>query len=373
MRFDSLKNYLNQLVGLGIPGCDLTVYQNHEEIFRHTAGERAPGRAMDGHENYWLYSATKVFTMTAAMQLIERGKMRLDDPVYEFLPAYKDLTVREGDRVRPAKTVMTVRHLMAMQGGLNYNLNVPGIQKCMQRYGRSATTRQLVDAFAEEPLDFDPGTHFQYSLCHDVTAAVIEAVSGMTFGEYLQKNLFAPLEIHTLTLHPTEAQKDNLAALYRWDACENPVLEDNRKNAFDLSDLYESGGAGLLGNVDGYILLSDALANGGLGKSGNRILNPESIDQLRANQQFNAARDDFDALHRVGYSYALGVRTLVDNRYSRSPIGEFGWDGAAGAYTLIDPKYHLAAFFGAHVMGMGRAYTEFHPAIRDLIYASIQD
>ena len=146
---------------------------------------------------------------------------------------------------------------------------------------------------------------------------------------------------------------------------------DNRDNPYRLSDRYESGGAGLFGNVDGYILLADALACGGVGRSGNRILNPESIDQLRENQQHGAARRDFDSFRRIGYGYGLGVRTLVDNRYSESPIGEFGWDGAAGAYVLIDPQNGLSAFFAAHVLGMGRAYTEFHPRIRDLIYTGL--
>lgn len=373
MNFEPLKAYLDRLVGLGIPGCHLTVWQHHQEIFRHLSGESAPGIPMDGTENYWFYSATKVFTMTAAMQLIERGKMDLDDPVYLYLPAFKNMTVRDGDSVRPARTVMTIRHLMAMQGGFNYNMNVPSIKDCIQKYGRKATTRQIIDALANEPLDFDPGTHFQYSLCHDVMAAVIESVSGKLFSEYLKENIFNPLGIQTLTLHPTEEQIQHLAARYCWDGAEKPIIQDNRLNEFGESDAYESGGAGLCGNVDGYILLSDALANGGIGKSGNQILKPESINQLRTNQQFNAARYDFDQLYRVGYGYALGVRTMVDNRYSKGPIGEFGWDGAAGAYTLIDPERGLSAFFGAHVLGMGRAYTDFHPTIRDLIYTGLRD
>lgn len=371
MNFELLKDYLDSLPGLGVPGCDLTVWQNHREIFRHVSGESAPGTPMRGNENYWFYSATKVFTMTCAMQLIERGKMHLDDPVYEYLPAYRNLTVRDGDSVRPARTTLTIRHLMAMQGGLNYDLAAPPVAECLRKYGKHATTRQIVDALAQQLLQFDPGAHYLYSLCHDVVAAVIEVASSQSYGEYLRESVLEPLDIRTLTLHPTEAEKAALAARYRWDARENPIQEDNRDNPYRLSDRYESGGAGLFGNVDGYILLADALACGGVGRSGNRILNPESIDQLRENQQHGAARRDFDSFRRIGYGYGLGVRTLVDNRYSESPIGEFGWDGAAGAYVLIDPQNGLSAFFAAHVLGMGRAYTEFHPRIRDLIYTGL--
>lgn len=371
MNFESLRAYLDRLSCLGVPGCDLIVWQNHRELFRHFSGERAPGAPMHGNENYWFYSATKVFTMTCAMQLIERGKMCLEDPVYEYLPAYRSLRVRDGACVRPARTTLTLRHLMSMQGGLDYDLAAPPIVECLQRHGKSTTTRQIVDAFAEQLLHFDPGTHYRYSLCHDVVAAIIEVASGQSFGEFLLRNVFDPLGIDSLTLHPTEAEKASLAARYHWDACENPVPEDNRDNPYHLSDRYESGGAGLFGNVSGYILLADALACGGVGKTGKRILQPESIDLLRENQQHGAARRDFDLFRRIGYGYGLGVRTLVDDRYSESPIGEFGWDGAAGAYVLVDPQNGLSAFFAAHVLGMGRAYIDFHPSIRDLIYTGL--
>ena len=123
MDFTRLTAYLDYLHKLNVPGCDLALYRDHELIYRHQAGWRDLNRTapMQGNEAYFLYSATKVFTTCAAMQLIEQEKMRLDDPVSLYLPAYAHLTVKDGDTVRPAKTVMTVRHLMSMQSGLNYD------------------------------------------------------------------------------------------------------------------------------------------------------------------------------------------------------------------------------------------------------------
>ena len=122
MNFTELAAYIDSLPGLGVPGCDLVVYRDHGQIFRHMAGWRDARRTqpMRGDEVYWIYSCTKVFTSCAAMQLIGQGKLNLDDPVSRYIPAYADLTVKDGDSVRPASRVMTVRHLMSMQSGLSY-------------------------------------------------------------------------------------------------------------------------------------------------------------------------------------------------------------------------------------------------------------
>lgn len=372
MNFDSLTRYLDALPDKGIPGCGMTVWIDHKPVYRHFVGEGRPGQPIDGTETYWLYSATKVFTMTAAMIAIEKGLMKLDDPVSKFLPEYADLTVRDGDTIRPARTVMTVEHLMSMQGGLDYELGAPAIRACLKQYGKEATTRQVAAALASQPLNFDPGTHMRYSLCHDVTAAVIESASGQLFSEFVNENIIRPLGIQTMTFHPTPEQFARMGACYQWDAKERPQSRNPMVNPYRLqSERYESGGAGLLGDLNSYILLVDALANDGVGANGVRILTRESIEEMRRDRMVGDSRADFDTLNKVGYSYALGVRTLVDDSLSRSPIGEFGWDGAAGAWTMVDVDRHIAAFYVQHVHACGRAFDEFHPAIRNLIYEGI--
>lgn len=372
MNFDSLTRYLNTLPERGVPGCDMTVWIDHKPVYRHFVGEGRPGQPIDGTETYWLYSATKVFTMTAAMIAIEKGLMKLDDPVSKFLPEYAHLTVRDGDTLRPAQTVLTLEHLMSMQGGLDYDLGSPAIRTCLKQYGKEATTRQVAAALASQPLNFDPGTRMCYSLCHDVTAAVIEVAANQPFSEFIRENILQPLGIQTMTFHPTPEQLARLGACYQWDAKERPQSRDPKINIYRLqSDRYESGGAGLLGDLDSYILLTDALANDGVGATGKRILTRASIDEMRRDRLTGASRTDFAAMNKVGYSYALGVRTLVDNSQSRSPIGEFGWDGAAGAWTMVDVDRHIAAFYVQHVHACDRAFDEFHPAIRNLIYECI--
>ena len=376
MDFSRLTEYVDSLGATGVPGCDLVVWRDHEPVYRHAAGFRDAARTepIRGDELYWLYSATKVFTTCAAMQLIEKGLLDLDDPVSRYLPAYGALTVREGDEVRPARRTMTVRHLMSMQSGLDYDMATPGPAAVLAEAGDGVTTRRLVEARARDPLCFEPGTDWLYSLGHDVLAAVIEVASGMRFSDYLRENIFAPLGLETVGFFPTEKELSRMCAQYEYDEIkEKPVLCGVGDNSYRYAPNYESGGAGLFSDVEDYITFADALACGGAGKNGARILSPQMIQLWRANQLGPAARASFDTWNRLGYSYALGVRTRVDTSIGgRGQIGEFGWDGAAGAWTMIDPINRVSAFYAMHMRNFAYCYDVIHPTLRDLIYAGLE-
>ena len=366
MDFSRLTEYLNHLPAEGVPGCEMVVWKDHREIYRHTAGEAKGG------ETYWLYSATKVLTMTVTMQLIEKGVLRLSDPVSEYLPAYSCLTVQDGDTVRPAKTVLTLEHLMAMQGGLDYDLTAPAIQRKIRERGGDAGTVEMANCFAEKPLHFDPGLGFRYSLCHDAVGAIAEVATGTPLSVLARENVLEPLDIQNLTFHPEADQLARLAPQYTVDAEGKTVPVPNRRDSLASMPHYDSGGGGLMGDADSYTLLADALANGGVGESGACILSAASIDDMRTNRQSGPSWTDWlKVKHKRGYGYGLGVRTLMDPTSSHSPIGEFGWDGAAGAWVMMDPDNRLAAFYVQHVLNMNRAYYEFHPAIRDLLYEGL--
>ena len=280
MSFEALTHYVDSLGAAGVPGCDLAVYRNHEPVYRRMAGHRdeAAREPVQGDELYWLYSCTKVFTTCAAMQLVERGALELDDPVSAYLPAYGHLTVREGDHVRPARRGMTVRHLMSMQSGLDYDMTTPAARAELDRTMGLATTRQLVEAKAGDPLCFEPGTDFLYSLSHDVLAAVIEAASGMRFSDYLQENIFAPLELRHTGFFPSEEELARFSAQYEFDDLKGrPIPCPVGANSYRYSPNYESGGAGLFSRVADCVALADALACGGGG-----LLSPEMIQDRKS-------------------------------------------------------------------------------------------
>jgi CubicO group peptidase (beta-lactamase class C family) len=367
-----LVEYLNSLEERGIPGCDCVVYHNHKPVFRHMAGFSDPEktRPITVDNTYWLYSVSKLITCTAVMQLVDRAVISLDDPVYEYLPEYKNLKVKSGTDIKKAENTMTIRHLLTMQSGLNYNIYAPSIQEILKDTNGQATTRQIVGALANEPLDFEPGTHFQYSLSHDVLGAVIEVASGQQFGTYLDDNIFKPLGMKNTGFVLTEERKAKMAAQYAYNEEINGPAPISFENGFTFSPKYESGGGGLISTVDDCILYLDAMCNGDLSSGGYRLLSMEAIDLMRTDQLQGESRRDFRMFGKIGYSYGLGVRTLVDKVKSRarSPLGEFGWDGAAGSYAMIDVENHLAVFYAQHVLGCGYVYSEIHPKIRDLTY-----
>lgn len=122
-----------------------------------------------------------------------------------------------------------------------------------------------------------------------------------------------------------------------------------------------------------YSAVLDAVSCGGVGAAGVRILRPESIRMWSENRLNEAQLEDFHRPGRREYGYGLGVRTLIDASGSKSPVGEFGWDGAAGAYALIDPVNHVSVVYAQQVLGMVKVYFEIHPRIRDLVYEELKE
>lgn len=287
----------------------------------------------------------------------------------DYLPAYKDVyCLKNGERVRP-ETTMTIRHLMTMSAGLNYNTNRDSIRRVQALNNGCATTVQIAEALAEDPLDFEPGARFQYSLCHDVLGAVIERASGQTLREYMRAVLFDPLDM-TQTDFDTSDKPERLATLFSYDSQADCVRPHASKNDFVLSPCYYSGGAGVVSCVSDYLAFADAMACGGVGANGARILKAESIDLLRAEHlsAFSAIQK-FSCTCGPDYGYGLGVRTRSHfNEGVFSALGEFGWDGAAGADLLVDPEHHLSMVYAQHVLNWPPMVGCVHLQLRDRLY-----
>lgn len=351
-----------------IPACDLMIYKEHKEIYRFTCGYKDSDKTvpMKGNELYNLYSATKVITCTAALRLVERGVIGIDDPVSKYIPEFGALYYRTGNGLKPCSKVMTIRHLFAMRGGLTYDLNSPSIKAVLSDPASDKSTVSIVRAIAKEPLLFEPGTDFNYSLCHDVLGAVVEVASGKRFGQYLKDSIFAPLGMNNTGFFPTKEQEESFTAQYRLE--NDGYRQISLSNAYRLSSVYESGGAGLFSCIDDYIKFADALANHGTAYNGYQLLRPETVELMRSNQN---DRESLIKLGKPGYGYAFGVRTMLDKDKQNSDAQtdcEFGWDGAAGTYVAIDTANSLTAVYTQHILGHGWVYSDVHPVIRDTMY-----
>lgn len=390
MNFNKLETFQNSLQKVyNIPATDCKITKDHQVVYRHMTGHsdymgQVPTSV---HDLYRLYSATKIITATAVLQLMEMGKLDLYDDVRKFLPEFTNLKVADqfemdhfpiewpnsNSKCHLMHGRIRIIDLLTMTAGLSYDTDSAPLAEIKKTSNDKTSTREVITAITRMPLIYEPQTRWGYSLAHDVLAGVVEAVSDMQFGQYLHKYIFDPLELKDFTFHTGSKEAQRLSALYAADFNTGRFFPASPEMAskFQLTPNYESGGAGLIGSVDDYSIFLDALCNGGKAANGYSILSPETLSLLSTNYITGKMLEDFQATGKKGYGYGLGVRVLIDTSFSRSPVGEFGWDGAAGAYALVDPVNHISIFYVQHILGFPKVYSEIHPQLRDLAYEGI--
>ena len=161
--------------------------------------------------------------------------------------------------------------------------------------------------------------------------------------------------------------------MYSYNNSIGVSVKRENQNGFILADEYESGGAGLFGTASDYIKIVNALSLGGTASNGYCLLTEKSVKMMQENYLCQSALVDFAVPPRLGYGWGLCGRVHMNPALSQglSPVGEFGWDGAAGAYTLIDPENQISLFYAQHIVGCNFAYHKIHPTLRDLTYEAI--
>ena len=387
MQYQALKNLMDRLTAWRVPGNAAIGYCGDREIFSYQSGfaDVDTKEPMTANHYINIYSCTKPATVVAALQLLEKGYFLLDDPLYEFLPEYREMTVKTPDGPVAAQTPITIRQLFTMTAGLNYSSKVPAFQAAREITQGRMDTREVVRCLAAEPLDFQPGEYWQYSLCHDVLAGFVEVVSGKKFRDYMKENIFDPLgmdktvfhneafhdQMATLYYYHTDAEADNVTlqsgAVPQGDGCWEIIPEKTPEFVFGPE--YDSGGAGITTTVRDYVKFCTALARGGLGLTGERILAPGTVELLKTNQLNGQQLHRFAWAQLRGYGYGLGVRTMVDiaRGGTTGPLGEFGWGGAAGASVYVDTKNQLALFYAHHMLNPQEHY--YQPRVRNAFFS----
>lgn len=390
MDFTVLKDFMDRLTGWKMPGNSICVYHKNEEVFRYSSGyadvETKEPMSADKYIN--IYSCSKPSTVVGALQLFEKGYFLLDDPLGEYIPEYKEMYVKteSGDVVK-AKNKITIRNLFTMTAGLTYNLKTAGMNKARQITDGKMDTVTVAKCIAEDPLAFEPGTHWGYSMGHDVLGALIEVVSGQRFSDYMRENVFEPCGISKLSYHLTDEIKNNMAVQYRYDMSADADIVEAQKGKKEegngelvklspertlyLGSEHDSGGGGIITTVEEYAKFANALANFGVAKTGERILSKGTIELLRTNQLNETMLLDFNWPQLKGYGYGLGVRTLIDKAVGGScgNIGEFGWGGAAGATVIVDPDREFSLFYAHHMLNPFEEY--YQPRLRNVAYSCL--
>ena len=336
-------NLLKTLETYKIPSIDCVVYHRGKCVFRYKSGysDAARTKPIDGTERYNLYSCSKLITCTAALQLVEQDIIRLDDAVYEYLPEFKHMTKIVDGRRENVRNTMTIRHLFTMTAGLTYNTRSENLCRGMAETNGAMPTREAMKYLACDPLIFEPGASWNYSLCHDVLAALVEVASGKRFGLYVKENIFDPVGMTHSTFLLPDNELPELAAQYRFNAnsgkydCLDPHIQ-----SYKLGTEYESGGAGCISTADDYIAFLENL------RSGERLLHHDTITRMTCPQISKNAEKALTAWGTTEYSYGLGVRCPKPHGTKR----DYGWGGAAGAYLAIIPEQEVSLFYVQHVL-----------------------
>ncbi|RIX59494.1 class A beta-lactamase-related serine hydrolase [Paenibacillus nanensis] len=377
MDFKPLSQFIDRITSWRIPWAEVMVIHRNETVFRYRNGfvnleEQTP---IDEGHIINIYSMTKIMTCAAALQLVEKGTILLNDPLSAYLPEFAEMTVRKKladgrTAIEKAERPIRVRDLFTMTAGFSYDLKVPSIQEAVRQTNGKLPTRAFAEALAKEPLHFEPGTRWNYSLCHDVLAALVEAVDGRRFSTYVREEITGPLGMRDTAFDLTPEQQSRLAPQYVYnDELGKAVRHDG--NGFRIGTELESGGAGLYSTVSDYALFLNALTNHGTSPDGVRILSPAAVDLMRTDQLTEATRGDYSWDHQRGYGYGLGVRTHVSQACSDSlsPVGEFGWSGAAGCLAVIDPASQLTIMYAQHLLNNQEPYV--HPRLRNIVYSCL--
>ncbi len=382
-----LNHFLESIIKDGPAGVALSVIKDNRLLYENYFGyaDIDTKTKIEKDTIYRIYSMTKIVTCVAALQLVEEGKILLNDPLSDYLPEFKEMSVdiggnRDSLNVIKATQPIRIKDLFKMTSGLTYGGNQTEVErltsKAMEEVrnlsGDLHTTKLRIFSrkIAEIPLAFEPGTDWRYGISHDILGALIEVVSGMTFSEYLQKNIFDQLGMHDTHFQLPEEKKERLATLYNMNEQGHLIKNTVIDHASEPVPLFESGGAGLHSTLGDYQKFAQCLAQNGT-LDGKTILNKHTIQLMAQNHLHPSLFHQLGWNDDNGYGYGLGVKVMIDQVKggSISNIGEFGWSGLAGTYCLIDPKTNLSIVYMQQMFPHNE--TIYQPRIRNIVYGSL--
>ncbi len=334
--FENVKKLCDICLEVGLPGYDLAIYKDGECIYRKFDGysdieNKIP---MNGKEKSNIYSCSKPITCTAALQLWEKGLFSLEDKLSDYMPEFAEMTVKTLDGIKKAEKPILIKHLFEMTAGFSYEVNSPSLQQCYEDTNGICQTREAMKYLAKEPLLFEPGDRWEYGLCHDVLAALIEVLTGQKFEDYVKENIFDKLGMNDSTFMLPDDELSSISEQYRFTKGENLNVGKDIQT-YKIGSEYAAGGAGCISTVDDYIKFLEGLRTG-------MLLKPETLALMQTDRLTKSQKRTYWS--RETHGFGLGVRCANEN----GDYTDFGWGGAAGGYLAIDMESGISLYFGAH-------------------------
>jgi|TARA_B110000438_G_scaffold274372_1_gene294477 CubicO group peptidase (beta-lactamase class C family) len=351
------------------------------------------GEPMQNDSLFRIYSMTKPITSVAAMLLFEQGKFQLDDPIAQYLPEFSNVKVLvDGNLVNPDHAP-TIRELLSHTAGLTYgifsNTEVDKLYRealwgdramlDLTKYRGDGMERRVKDldelskTIASIPLLYQPGSQWVYSISVDILGRLIEVISGQSLDQFLQQEIFDPLEMEDTFF---EIPKDKIARFgtnHIVDKDGNLIVVD-RPESSDYSKPVSlfSGGGGLVSSTMDYLRFAQMLLNGGE-LNGVQLLSPTTVALMQRNQLTDTSSRGFsdrpNTAGTVGFGLGIGIATS-EQKLSATEVGAYSWGGMAGTLFWVDPEHELVA-----ILMVQRIYSPeaIRSKFRNLTYQAITE
>jgi methyl acetate hydrolase len=347
-----------------VPGIAAMATANDATIYEGAFGTRRLGMAkpMTIDTVMWIASMTKPVTSAAAMQLVEQGRLQLDEPALRWAPGLAEVQVLEGfdaqgsPMLRPPKRPVTLRHLLTHTSGYGYGMWNAPLARYMEMMGLPGTA-SCQNAALRLPLLFDPGERWNYGINIEWVGKAIEGASGLSLGDYLRRNLFDPLGMDSTGFRITPAMRKRMSRVHERDAAGVLIAGDfevPQEPEFDM------GGGGLYSTAPDYLAFMRMVLNRGSG-NGNRVLKPETVELMSRDHIGNlrvepmittnpSRSNDAEFFPGLPKGWSLGFLVNRDKAPTGRSAGSLAWAGLSNCYFWIDAGHNLGGVFLTQIL-----------------------
>ncbi len=390
---DHIQKYIKEGA---MPGGVFLIARKGKIVYYKNFGHQslAKQKAYQKDDIFRLASMTKAVTTISILQLFEKGKLGLDDPIFYYIPAFAKPqvldTFNEADSsytAIPAKRPITIRQLLTHTSGIAYGVFNPGKIEAIyekhnaNRFGLSLdnfTTEQMANQIAKVPLAFQPGEQYLYGLNMEILGRIVEVVSGMPLNQYFKKHIFDPLGMNDTRFYLSKEKHHRLVPIYTYDEETKQIIM--AENSFGLDPNYPlkadnnhyAGGGGLSGTALDYAKFVQALCNGGT-YNGQRILGRKTIEVMTSDQLMlqNAMGKGFSKLPGVTYGLGFALKTEPGSAWSPKSPGTFEWGGAFNTKFFIDPAEEMVFVGMTQIIPFQRG--DFWDRLYAIIYGAVEN
>jgi len=315
--------------------------------------------SLENDDIFRIASMTKPIVSVALMMLHEEGKFKLNDPVYKYIPEFKNLTVKKRKKTKPVKNHVKVVDLLRHSAGLNFR-GPEDYRKTI-----NLTLEEYTKEAVKDPLKFEPGTTWWYSYATDICGYLIEVLSGEKLDDFLKNRIFDPLEMNDTFFELPAKKLDRLTTLYVVGDNKELVSFDSKANTpFKDKVILLNGSGGLLSTTEDYLKFSLMLLNNGSYK-GRQLLNKETLDLMKFDHSQGLKYKKLAFGKKKGFG--LGFEVVKEDGTKFGSKGTFGWGGMFGTYFRVDPKQNMIMIY------MTQSFETYKLKIADIFRAHVYE